>query len=244
MNDLPPLERNVPLAAQVAERIRARVESGEWAVGTRLPPEHQLSDQFGLSRNTVREALRALVHAGLLEARVGDGTYVRASSELLVTLDRRLRRSALGDVYEVRSMFEERGARLAASSATPAAIARVRTLLTARDSARDRGDADGYLDADLAFHDAVVEAGGNELLTDLYRHIAESVAATVAASAVDDGLGLNDPAHDDLERAHHRLLTAIESRDGAAAAAAAVSLVDESRRVSSTTERTSNGHAS
>lgn len=61
----------------VAE-LRSAVARGEWPVGERIPTEPRLSEQFGVGRNTVREAVRVLVHAGLLETRQGDGTYVRA----------------------------------------------------------------------------------------------------------------------------------------------------------------------
>jgi len=81
--------RSSTLAAQVARQLEDLITSGEWPVGTRIPPESELVARLGLSRNTVREALRSLVHLGMLEARVGDGTYVRAFSELQAPMERR-----------------------------------------------------------------------------------------------------------------------------------------------------------
>ncbi|MET0188833.1 MAG: GntR family transcriptional regulator, partial [Pseudonocardia sediminis] len=111
------LQRNVPLSTQIAERMRDRIDSGDWPVGMRIPAESALVAELGVSRNSVREGLRSLVHAGLLDARPGDGTYVRARSELRAVLERRARRGRPGDAAEVRSMLECQGARLASARA-------------------------------------------------------------------------------------------------------------------------------
>ena len=73
--------RRTGLVDQVISQLRAQIDSGEWGVGDRIPTESELSDQLEVGRNTVREAVRALAHAGLLEIRQGAGTFVRASSE-------------------------------------------------------------------------------------------------------------------------------------------------------------------
>ncbi|HEY3482657.1 MAG TPA: winged helix-turn-helix domain-containing protein, partial [Streptomyces sp.] len=82
MNDLRAPHRVASLAAQLVDTLREQIASGEWPVGMRIPAENDLVKQLGVGRTTVREALGALVHLGLLEARRGDGTYVRASSEM------------------------------------------------------------------------------------------------------------------------------------------------------------------
>src|SRR5215510_1612195 len=81
------------LSLQVARQIENLITSGVWPVGTRIPPEKDLVSTLEVSRNTVREALRSLVHTGMLEARAGDGTYVRAPSELAAPLVRRAQRA-------------------------------------------------------------------------------------------------------------------------------------------------------
>jgi DNA-binding FadR family transcriptional regulator len=83
------------LVDQVIDQIRELVGSGEWPVGQRIPNEAELVKSLGVGRNTVREAVRAIAHTGILEVRQGDGTYVRATSEVSdvasmeVLLDRR-----------------------------------------------------------------------------------------------------------------------------------------------------------
>ncbi|MGW5612136.1 FadR/GntR family transcriptional regulator [Streptomyces sp. NPDC003753] len=62
----------------VIEQVEDLISSGEWPLDSRIPSEPALVEQQGVGRNTVREAVRALVHTGMLEARQGDGTYVRS----------------------------------------------------------------------------------------------------------------------------------------------------------------------
>src|SRR5438045_9272250 len=76
-----PLQTSAPrrLYRQIADQLRALIERGEFAVGTRLPPERDLAVQLGVSRPSVREALIALEVEGLVEVRMGSGIYVRHS---------------------------------------------------------------------------------------------------------------------------------------------------------------------
>ena len=86
--------RRSSLAELAVSQLRDQVLSGQWAVGARLPAETELAQRLEVGRSTVREAVRALVHAGLLETRQGSGTYVRSvtpGSEW----ESRLRRAAI-----------------------------------------------------------------------------------------------------------------------------------------------------
>jgi DNA-binding FadR family transcriptional regulator len=216
--------RNVPLAQQVADQMKQLISSGSWRVGEKIPGENDLSSQLGISRNSVREALRSLVHAGLLEARPGDGTYVQADSELGVTLHRRVDAGELEEAYEVRSMLEQRGAGLAAQRATGDQIARMQAALSRRDAARDRRDDLAYVAEDLAFHQLVVEASGNSLLAELYAHLHEAVRANITRTLASEPLYR-------LESTHRELLAAIEQRQPQEAEEIAAALVEESRLI-------------
>jgi len=101
------------------EELRGRIETEQWPVGTRIPPEPALVDLLGVGRNTVREAVQSLVHAGLLERRQGSGTYVLSRSELAVTMGRQIADARQRDVVEVRRALEVEAARLAALRRTP-----------------------------------------------------------------------------------------------------------------------------
>src|SRR5262245_61255264 len=181
--------RQPPLVVQVAEQFRALIASGEWAVGARIPGENQLADQLGVSRGTVREALRALSIAGLIEPRVGDGTYVRATDEITGVLVRGELPFTLAGVLDARAGLEAAAARLAAASATPEALAALDRALAIRTTAVAQGGHDGFVIADAAFHRAVVQASANPLLLRLH----DAVAAVLAQSIGDTAELPEDP---------------------------------------------------
>src|SRR5690349_18239020 len=126
--------RRSGLVDQVIEQLRTSVTSGEWPIGTKIPTESALVEALGVGRNTVREAVRALSHTGVLEVRQGDGTYVRATSEVSGAL-RRLCGSELREVLQVRRCLEVEGARLAAVARTEDEVAGLRALLSRREAA-------------------------------------------------------------------------------------------------------------
>jgi DNA-binding FadR family transcriptional regulator len=216
------LSPNVPLSAQVAEQLRGRIADGEFPVGSLIPTEHELSEQLGISRNSVREAIRSLVHAGLLGARAGYGTFVLAASDLAPTLARRVEsdRDRGSDVAEVRTMLEREGARLAALRATPEQRALLRRTLEERAAAPDGPT---YVALDRRFHEQVFEASGNELLAELYRGTGGNERALAWVDAPD--VVVAEAGLLDVDRAHGDLVAAIESGDPDAAAEVAERLV-------------------
>ncbi|MEJ8278865.1 FadR/GntR family transcriptional regulator [Pseudonocardia spirodelae] len=182
------------LVDQVISQLRSAITGGEWPVGGRIPPESELAASLEVGRNTVREAVRALAHGGLLEVRQGDGTYVRATTELSGAL-RTLCGPELREVLEVRRTLEVEAARLAAARRTDADVAALRTALAGRDTAVEavaaparRGEEPDAATLELAaradtdFHLAVVRCAGNALLAELYRGVVEAVAHSVVTT--------------------------------------------------------------
>lgn len=212
------------LAMRVADQLREMITSGEWQVGTRIPAEHDLVERFGVSRNTVREALRSLVHAQLLEARVGDGTYVLSASELEYPLVTRAARGDLANTFEVRAILEQQAARLAASRRTADDVAALRHLLAERREAEVAGDHGRYVAVDAAFHKAVVAAAHNDLLTEVYDHLGTALAVSIASGRQDDGVAEEHRKH------HERLFAAIADGNPNAAERAAAALISRARR--------------
>jgi DNA-binding FadR family transcriptional regulator len=196
--------RRTGLVDQVIEQLRASVTGGEWPVDSRIPPEPELADALGVGRNTVREAVRALAHSGILEVRQGDGTYVRATSEVSGAV-RRLCGAELRDVLQVRRCLEVEGARLAAAARTDADLAELRTLLDRRDGYQQEGRQAEFVRADTDFHRAVVRSSHNPVLAELYCGLTEVVMASVATT-------IAKPVQSDQIR-HRGLLEAIAARD-------------------------------
>ncbi|TVT22179.1 FadR family transcriptional regulator [Amycolatopsis acidiphila] len=211
--------RRTGLVDQVIGQLRDAIAQGEWPVGQRIPTETALAETLGVGRNTVREAIRALSHSGLLEVRQGDGTYVRATSEVSGAV-RRLCGSELREVLQVRRSLEVEGARLAATARSDEDLARLTELLDARDRAQNENSHEDFVRADTEFHFMVVHCGHNRLLTELYRGLTETVTASVAATSYDH-------LTERVAIGHRGLLTAIADRDPARAAAEAGGFLDQ-----------------
>lgn len=217
--------RRTGLVDQVIAQLRTQIDSGEWAIGDRIPTESELSDQLEVGRNTVREAVRALAHAGLLEIRQGAGTFVRASSELGGALRRRLERSRLRETLEVRRALELEAARLAAQCRTEADLTEMEQAMRMRDTAWDKGDVDGFVSSDARLHHLVVTATHNSLLVELYNNIAQVVHESIERT-------VHEHSHQDSGTIDHwPLVEAIRDRDPQRAVAETACYIDEVLRL-------------
>ncbi|MBD0711146.1 MULTISPECIES: FadR/GntR family transcriptional regulator [unclassified Streptomyces] len=210
--------RRPALVDEVIAGLRGEITSGRWPVGSRIPPEPALIERLGVARGTLREAVRALAHAGLLQVRQGDGTYVRATSELSGALQRL--DSELSDVLEVRQALDAQAARLAALRITPDRLSVLGELLARRAAAWERRDQDAWIEADHAFHQAVAAASGNTLLGDLYTGLGPALRRSMAAHWAEPGFDGADP------RGHEDLLVALRGGHADRAALSATANID------------------
>src|SRR5699024_4155725 len=131
--------RRSGLVDQVIAQLRAAITEGDWPLGQRIPTEAELAETLDVGRNTVREAVRALAHSGLLDVRQGDGTYVRATSEVSGAV-RNLCGDELRETLLVRRALEVEGARLAAIQRDPDDLAELRRLMKLRAHAQQEQD--------------------------------------------------------------------------------------------------------
>lgn len=196
----------VSIVERAIELLRKQIESGAWQVGDRLPPESVLTKQLGISRAALREAVRALVHGGLLVTRQGAGTYVVAVDETAVALDRRLKASDIEHVLEVRRGLDVEAVRLASKRRTARDVKSMERALKARRRSAEAGDQAAFAQADVAFHLAVAAAAHNDLLLDLY----ESLSLAIRQS-VDSPTSVARAVHGDDD--HDGLYEAIRDRD-------------------------------
>jgi DNA-binding FadR family transcriptional regulator len=196
--------RRTGLIDQVIEQLREQITTGRWPVGARIPTETELAQLTATSRNTVREAVQSLVHAGLLERRQGSGTYVLASSELAGAVSRRVAGARHRDVLEVRRTLEAGIARLAAVRRTEEDVVRLRALLAARADARRAGDIDELVAIDVQLHRAIAQATHNPVLTELYENLLDALQENVRHNVE------TIPPEDDED--HAGLVDAIEAR--------------------------------
>ncbi|MBM7169544.1 FadR family transcriptional regulator [Streptomyces sp. G44] len=211
----------------VIAQMESLITDGEWKVGEKIPAEPLLVEQLAVGRNTVREAVRALVHTGMLEPRQGDGTYVRANSDFGAAVQRRLRRAGVLEAYEVRACLERDAARHAAERRTEEDLATLRAALAERGQAWGSGNTAAFIDADMAFHRTVAEASHNSILAELYGHLSDVLRETlqsVVAAPVPDAVRHQFDAH-------QAIVDAIEARDPRAAEAAVLAHLAEGMAV-------------
>jgi DNA-binding FadR family transcriptional regulator len=197
--------RRSGLIDQVIDQLREQITGGSWPIGGRIPTEAELAQLTGTSRNTVREAVQSLVHAGLLERRQGSGTYVLAASELAGAVSRHVAGAPQLHVLEVRRALEVGAARLAARRRTDEDIRRLRELLVGRNAAAEVDDLDGVVAMDVALHRAIGQAAHNPVLTDLYEHFLDAVHENVRVNTASEDR--QDPDE------HVALVDAIEAGD-------------------------------
>lgn len=202
-----------PVVPQVESLLRERLRTGQWRPGQRLPNEVQLAAEIGVGRSSVREAVRLLARDGLLDVRHGSGTFVAEPPAGSPDVHRLLRRARLLEVYEVRRALEVEAARLAAQRVRPEDIGRLRAGLDKRQELLGAEPAE-FVEADLAFHRAIVELSGNALLLDLF-----AAAQPVLHEAITE-MFRHEVALPDVSDAHADLLDALERGDAGAAVAA------------------------
>ncbi|MGH3240759.1 MAG: FadR/GntR family transcriptional regulator [Spirillospora sp.] len=200
----------------VLEQLQTQIRDGSWPIGRRIPAELELAARLGVSRPAVREAIRALVHVGVLEVRRGDGTYVRSSADPRPLL-RRLAHASIRDVFELQLAYDVQAARLAARRRTDADLERLEALLRARDAATE---ADTFGAADAAFHLGVAESSRNPVLIEAMRFFTDRLYESLRAVRLDHEIPEAGPA------AHRAVLDAIAASDPRAAASAAAAVVE------------------
>ncbi|MDH6288910.1 MULTISPECIES: FadR/GntR family transcriptional regulator [Rhodococcus] len=211
--------RRSSLISQVTEQLRDEICSGRWAVGAKIPTETALSELTGTGRNTVREAVQALVHTGLLERRQGSGTYVVATSDVGGTLGKYFAGAHERDVTELRQALDVTAAALAARRRTPDDVARLQSLLDERSRCWAESDTEAAVAADVSLHRAIVEASHNAVYLEFYDSLLPSIAQTVDRHVHATGVGFHDE--------HGRLIQAVVDGDEAAATTAARDLFAE-----------------
>jgi GntR family transcriptional regulator, transcriptional repressor for pyruvate dehydrogenase complex len=206
------------------ERIRTMIAEGSLGPGDRLPPEHELAEHLGVSRGSLREAVRALSQINVLSVRRGDGTYVTALEprELLAgmafAIDL-LQGRKLDEILEVRRLLLPQAVGLAAERVTPEQLDRMRDVVLALEGATDP---DVVAELHVEFHAIISEATANEALTSILDALqlrADHVRRWWLTS------------YSEVALAHQRLLLgAFERRDADMARSVALIQVDERQR--------------
>ena len=217
------------LTDQAILKVRQLIIEGRLRPGDRLAPEPELAAQLGLSRSSLREAVRALNLIGVFNTRQGDGTYVTSlEPEVLlefisVVLDL-VQDDRIHEIFEVRRVLEPQAIALAARRVTDADIAGLEDCLARLDEATDP---EQRIAIDAEFHDRIMQATGNSTL--------RSLVGSVSHHTLRARLWRSMTSDSDLQwtsRQHRAILAALADHDATAAQAAAyVHALDTERSV-------------
>lgn len=209
-----PVARPAGPTVEITRRLLDYLLSGQLTPGQKIPSERQLAEALAVGRGALREAIKSLSLLGLLEQRIGDGTYLsRSSSDLLpqvIEWGLLLGEKRLDDLLEARYHLEILLSELAAQRRTEEQLARLRELV-AQMQAAGSDDLDGYVRADIAFHLQLAACSGNTVLADVLTNIQSLLQAW--ASRVIHAAG---ETHTSLAM-HQPILTALENGDPEAA---------------------------
>jgi GntR family transcriptional regulator, transcriptional repressor for pyruvate dehydrogenase complex len=220
--------RNAGVTQEAIDQIRSLVASGEWGPGTRLPREADLAAKLGLSRNSLREAVRALSLIRVLEVRQGDGTYVSSLAPDVLLESTRMATDLLPagsvlELFEVRRLLEPAAAALAAQRMDAEGRAALKVELDRMYAAGT--DVEELVEADAAFHGVLAGAPGNAVL----RSLLESISSRTVRARLWHGVA--DRQALDLARAEHtRIYDAIEAGEPELARAAALLHIETNER--------------
>lgn len=227
----------------VPERLSVDIErvilDGQLAPGDRLPPERELAELLGVSRVSIREALRELENRGLVDRKPGRGTIVLKPGERSRVGDEALDavahlRPELHDIMELRAIVEPPIARITASRATPRDLAQLRELVEAMEG---ETRSERYAELDRAFHQAIAQYAHNPLLELINEQIAVQISPSRASRYQ------TQERRSISSAAHRRIYAAIADGDGDRAEhEARAHVLDISQQIARALERDAEGH--
>lgn len=205
------------VAEMVARRILDMVSARALRPGDQLPPERELAESLGVSRPSVREAIRGLAILGVVKSRQGGGAYITPldAESLLGPLQffLSLEDVNIRELYDARSLIESDVARRAAVNMSEAQLDALEAIMAAQ--GETLGDARAFRMSDFAFHEAIWEGCGNAFL----KRIGESlnVLGLEFRKRASETAGVLAQSYED----HKRLVAALRARDADGAARAA-----------------------
>lgn len=197
----------------VVHYIHSLITSGRLGPGDKVPPERRLAEELQVSRNSVREAIRALSENGVLTSRQGAGTFICSIEydSLVASLANVVndQRERLEDIFEFRKVVEPSVAALAARRITPDQLVELKVLITEQQSQIAEGNAEGLHDAE--FHMAIASASGNTV----FREVIDILNKRFSDVRSQGLLSLKRSR--ESVAGHQRILEALEKADESAA---------------------------
>jgi GntR family transcriptional regulator, transcriptional repressor for pyruvate dehydrogenase complex len=218
---------SVNRAEEVARELRNQIRLGALSPQVRLPSEHMMATQFGVSRAVIREAVARLRSEGLVKTRQGSGAYVRDNDITSLNLDPDIRKSleSVLAIVELRKGIEAEAAALAAERRTRRDLVAIeKALAQIAEITREGGDSSK---ADILFHRAIAEAAHNPYYIAVLDYLNQFVLTAIRASRRNAALPASFTRQIEVE--HHSIVAAIRRRDSSSARLAAQIHMDQAR---------------
>jgi GntR family transcriptional repressor for pyruvate dehydrogenase complex len=210
---------SAPLTEAAIQQMRAMIATGRLSPGSRLPAESELAAELGASRNTVREAVRAMVTARVLDVRRGDGTYVTSlRPELLLegigAAVELMQEGFSLELIAVRRVLEPAATALAAARIDEDTLDALEELLRQMDAAGTQGERIAH---DAAFHALIAQTSGNATLASMLGAVSSrTIRARAWRGLVEESAGSRTVAQ------HREIVDALRERDPDRASSAAL----------------------
>lgn len=202
------------LVVEVADSVLDRIVSGELPVDELIPGELELCETLDVSRMTVREAIKTLAAQNIIRVERGRGTFVNPIN-MWNSLEAVVRATTAGvgaaaaavQLIELRRMLETGACELAASRITEGQLATMGELLDAMRAAHASADLDGFVEADLEFHDVILRASGNVFVSALYEPLGRVLSSRRRETSAFEQIQKHAIAE------HERILAALRQGD-------------------------------
>ncbi|WP_028829871.1 FadR/GntR family transcriptional regulator [Proteocatella sphenisci] len=195
---------------QIADDIERQIKNNVFTVGQKLPTEPELVKQYGASRNTVREAVQSLIHAGILESKQGNGTYVIAKDRLQVDLFSLMTEVTQENIVEVRTLLEVYIVESAILHMNEDDIKKIEQCLLLRNNMST--EIKENTQADINFHISIACATHNLLLIKMYQYVTQFFSEFIASKTI-----CHIDEHLYIDELHSNLVSAIKNKDLASA---------------------------
>ncbi len=212
MNTFDKVTDSSTVVQKITSQLMQQVIDGKLSPGQRLPTESEISEQLGVGRNSLREAMKILSAMGIVSVRRGDGTYINHNpgfsgyESMVYAL--MVSKASPSELLELRKTIETDVLELAAKHCDETDIVELELLLNQYHKALDEGRVDEAYELDIGFHMRIAQAGRNRLMARIFKTVLTIFFGSIKAS-----LWPNKPGEPWLNRDHIAMLEALRTHD-------------------------------
>ena len=213
MTEITKISRN-GVSDQVFRQLKDHVAKGVWQPGDKIPSENQLVSLFGVSRASIRMAIQRMITLGLMESKVGDGTYVKEfdpSIYIHELVPIALKPDTQIEIIEFRKALETEALRLAIQRASDEDIRELEGILTRSRKAFKKLDPETYFTEDMKFHSLICKMSKNSIFSTMFQAMGD-ILFPHFYSAAKDFFNSNEVPSDEAD-VHTVILNAIKNKD-------------------------------